>query len=338
MSNESITKENAFTPIEHTKLREIAPSIFTEDKASRTSQIYAKTSTIQIVQDLEKLGWFPTRAEQRRTKVLSAQGYQKHTIWFRNPDVMLLTENKEVEAYPEICLINSHDGLTAFQLSLGLFRVACSNGLAFQSDNFANFRIIHKGYNFTELEKIVQTITERAPSMIEVIEQMKALILPDDVILNYIDEAVIIREKYSQGVQIDVIVSDFLVPRREEDQGKSLWKLYNLTQEKLLKGGFLNTENNRMTKMITYLDKILWVNKDLFELTERYFNQFKSLAPVIVEGNEQYDQWQKIKNMVRMGATVPTICEELNISKKKYYASLTNLQREELEDIRSCLK
>lgn len=351
MNTEQSQIEKEFVALNQDQLRKVAPSIFTEEKASRTSDIYAKTSTIKIVEDLQSLGWIPVRAIERKAKVL--QGFQKHVIWFRNPNISVISENDVIEAYPEICLINSHDGLTAFQLSLGIFRLVCQNGLSFQSDNLSNFRIVHKGYNFEELEKIVVSITERVPHMISIIEDMKSIHMSAEDIEMYVDQAVQIRERYSQGLKIDVNLRDFIEPKREEDKSGSIWHVYNLTQEKLLQGGFKNTENNRVLKKINYLDKILWINKDLFELTEQYYERLKSVGPIekeqeeivsseekIVEavGIPQFTQYQQIRVYVREGKSVPEILDLLKISKKKYYSSLTDLQKEELNQIRISLK
>lgn len=359
MINQLNTNE-AFTALSHEELKKVAPSIFTEDKSARTSDIYAKTSTIKIVEDLAKLGWVAVRAIERKSRV--DIGFQKHVVWFRNPNMIVIGEEKEpgfslnqnVEAYPEICLINSHDGLTAFRLSLGIFRVVCQNGLSFQSDNLSNFRIVHKGYNFSELEKIVIGITEKVPHMISIIDDMKSIHMSAEDIEMYVDQAVQIRERYSQGLKIDIDLRDFVEPKREEDNGSSIWQIYNLTQEKLLQGGFKNTENNRVLKKINYLDKILWINKDLFELTEQYYEKLKSVGPIkkeqeeIVSSEEKVlevifdsfsdDHFNFIKDSVAKKMSVPSICDHLNISKKKYYSLLTDFQKEELNQIRILIK
>lgn len=333
----SIDRSEAYKPLTIEQLRESASAIFTEEKAARTSSIYSKTSTIKIIEDLQVLGWQPIRAVQRKSKIV--QGYQKHCIWFRNESLMILTgEGETVEAYPEICLINSHDGLTAFHLSLSLFRVACSNGLVFQSDQFSNFRIIHKGYNFVELEKIVLAVVERAPAMIEAVEGMKGFLLNPNQVKSFVREALEIRQKYSQGVKIAANLSDMVEATRPEDAGSSLWVTYNKVQERLIKGGWLNTDNGRITKPITYLDKILWVNKDLFALTERYYKEYLATAPVGVEGMPAYDQYQQIKQLVREGKSIPDILTTLDLSKKAYYKLLTDEQKEELNQIRLLLK
>ena len=45
------------------------------------------------------------------------------------------------DAIPEIVFLNSHDGTSAYQLRVGLFRVVCTNGLIVSASVFPVWRV-----------------------------------------------------------------------------------------------------------------------------------------------------------------------------------------------------
>lgn len=273
--NLSLSLESAFQPLMEAELRNLAPSIYTDHAASRTTDQYSYTSTSKILEDLNSLGWFPVRAQERRVKKDSNKGFQRHVVYLRNKNFYIPgAEEGTTEAFPEICIINSHDGFNAFKFSTGLYRVACSNGLVIQSEKFGDFRLVHKGYSFSELERMLDEAVSQIPLLVKRVKIMQDRMMTADEIADFTKKAVKIREKYSYGTKFDASVEDVNQALRDEDKGDNLWKVYNRVQEKMLNGGFINTENNRKAKKIVYLDKILWLNKDLFELTEGYIAGF----------------------------------------------------------------
>lgn len=324
------TIEKKFEPLTQDELQAMAPSIFTDHAADRTSGVYRYTSTYDIVQDLIKFGWSPVRAIERRVKKSSNAGFQKHTVYFRNPNFIVYNDQKEIEGYPEICLINSHDGLNAFRFSLALFRVACSNGLVFQADDLGCNRIVHKGFNFEELESVIKRTVERIPDLIDRIESMKAYEMSEQDIHNFITQAVVIRERYSQGVVIRVDAKEVALPLREQDKANNLWVVYNRIQEKLLKGGIKNLDNNRKLKQVQYLDKILWINKDLWDLASGWLNSKPQ--------ESQPSFLDQVIEKVKQGKSVIALCGELNISKKKYYSLLSEDDKIVISQLRDSLK
>jgi len=60
---------------------------------------------------------------------------------------------------------------------------------------------------------------------------------------------------------------------REEDEGNSLWKVLNVVQEKLIRGGLsykLRNGRNQTARELTNIDRQVDVNKKLWELAEDY--------------------------------------------------------------------
>ena len=68
-------------------------------------------------------------------------------------------------------------------------------------------------------------------------------------------------------------MEDLLSPVRQGDRGDQLWKIFNVVQEKLIKGGLVfNDKKEKMQKLrpIINIDRRIEVNKKLWELTEAY--------------------------------------------------------------------
>ena len=64
-------------------------------------------------------------------------------------------------------------------------------------------------------------------------------------------------------------IEDILDPKRKEDKGDDLWKVFNVVQEKITQGDFsaaLKGAKVRKVRKIKSFEKDLKVNKQLFQL------------------------------------------------------------------------
>mgnify|MGYP003288904040 CR=1 FL=1 len=126
------------------------------------SDRYIHANTATVIEDLSKLGWYPTDAKQCRPKKGSSGIRSFHMISFQNPDVKITKEIKNidgdvteiVDSYPRIILTNSHDGFNSFKFMLGLFRLVCENGLIVCDNQMINMSIRHMNYTFEMLREI----------------------------------------------------------------------------------------------------------------------------------------------------------------------------------------
>ena len=160
LSNEFLTEE---------QIRETCPYAFmTNPTNPGVSDRYVQATTIDVVHDMAKLGWYPVVAKQCRNKKGSKGIRSFHMISFQNPDVKISDGKGNIEAYPRIILTNSHDGFSSFKFMCGLYRLVCSNGLVVADEEFANMSIRHINYNFEELRKMVVTTMENLPEQISI--------------------------------------------------------------------------------------------------------------------------------------------------------------------------
>lgn len=71
------------------KLFQLAPSIFTEERAQKTSDKYQTISTEQIIDRLMSEGFFPTWATQTMSQKQESKAFAKHMLRFKHQDALI---------------------------------------------------------------------------------------------------------------------------------------------------------------------------------------------------------------------------------------------------------
>jgi hypothetical protein len=243
------------------QIKELAPSVFTTDKAPHLTDKYVQTPTSRVVEDLMSLGWQVTKCQE--VKARKGKGYQKHIVVFRHPDIMITGKDGD-DAYPQILLTNSHDGKAAFNFRVGIFRLVCSNGLVVSDADFNNVSIRHINYTFETLQSKINEVIAKLPGLVQKINTFKAKELTENAMKEFAVRAAALRTKSS--INIDAL----LAPTRNEDAGNDLWAVFNRVQEKLINGGFSYGRKNRKSRSIKNFQQDIKLNEELFELAETY--------------------------------------------------------------------
>lgn len=255
-NNNSLTRE---------ELIELVPSAFANQQSPKVSNKYTFISTSTVLDDMEKLGWEPFNASQRKSRKSEDALFTKHLIRLRNDHI-----GKIGDSIPEVVLTNSHDGRNAFTLHAGLFRMVCSNGLVIADTTFQQVKIKHQWYSFDEIRKIMDGMLEVVPKVITQVQTLNSVTLNDEQQIDFAAKALLTR--YPKGNE-NLNIEDLLSPVRQGDRGDQLWKIFNVVQEKLIKGGLVfNNKKEKMQKLrpIINIDRRIDVNKKLWELTEAY--------------------------------------------------------------------
>ncbi len=257
-------------------IERICPMAFKSEPTNpNVSDKYIQATTYDVVQDLEKLGWLPVDAKQCRNKKGSSGIRSFHMIAFQNPNVKItktLDDGSEiVDTYPRIILTNSHDGFNSFKFMVGLFRLVCSNGLVLCDSQMVNMSIRHINYDFEELRKIVTTSIEQIPHIVCTMNKMQTIIPTEEQKIDLALEVLRIRKGLELNNPLEVpqyVIKDILTPVRNEDKKNDLWTIFNICQEKMIKGGF-KAENKkqklRKQKSITSIKKDLDFNQRLWQ-------------------------------------------------------------------------
>jgi hypothetical protein len=266
-------------------LKRLCPAAFkTEPTNPNVSDKYIPANTATVIEDLAKLGWRPTQAKQCRQKKNSSGIRSFHMVAFQNPDVKICkpvtdadgNTTEVVDSYPRIILTNSHDGFNSFKFMVGLFRLVCSNGLVVCSNEMVNMSIRHVNYDFEALRLVVTNAIEQVPNIVNTMNPMKKTILTDDNKKELAMAVVKIRKELPDNQKIDIdekTIMDILMPVRDEDNGDDLWTVFNVCQEKLIKGGFQSTGKNnksRKQRSITSIKKDIEYNQQLWNLAMNY--------------------------------------------------------------------
>jgi hypothetical protein len=251
------------------QIKEQAPLVFASAPTNpEVSGKYLFVNTETIIDDLAKLNWFPVQVAQRKGRKKVGTIFSKHMVAFQNPDIKITGSDGD-EAYPRILLTNSHDGMQSFRFSVGIFRLVCSNGLVVADEKFNDFRIKHKGYTFDELRDVVSQAVKDLPNKVEVMNQMRNRILSEEEKQKLAIDALLIRAGVKTLEYDQETIDEILVPKRKEDHGDDLWRVFNVVQEKIINGDFhaaLVGAKVRKVRKIKSFEKDIQVNKDLFKL------------------------------------------------------------------------
>lgn len=275
MADVMLSFQDEQTYMDKEALRKECPLAFANEATNpNVSKRYLFVNTETIIDDLDKLGWKPVQAAQRKSRGAKTI-FSKHMIAFQNPDLKIKGKDGD-DAFPRIIMTNSHDGMQAFKFSVGIFRLVCSNGLVVADEQFSEFKIKHKGYTFDELRGVVNQAVADLPNKVEVLNQMKQRVLTQDEKNKLALDAMLIRANIKPGSKEakkfnydEETIEDILDPKRKEDKGDDLWKVFNVVQEKITQGDFsaaLKGAKVRKVRKIKSFEKDLKVNKQLFQL------------------------------------------------------------------------
>jgi len=257
------------------EVRTLCPVAFeTSPTNPGLSKHYVHVNTETIIDDMAKLGWKPVGAIMRnRTKKNTI--FSRHMISFQNEDIFIDGEEK---AYPRILLTNSHDGKNSFKFHVGIFRLICSNGLVVATESFTHFKVRHQGYTFAELRQVVTDAVADLPERVTVMNKMVNRQLTDDEKNELAMDALLVRMGIDPNGQTDerskidkYTVDQILKPVRVADEGDNLWKVFNVIQEKMIRGGFESSltdgkKTHRKIRPITNFVRDLEINQKLFKM------------------------------------------------------------------------
>ena len=250
------------------EIQEQAPAVASTQAASNVSDKYVHVPTMELVDDMAKLGWGVSDVKQVGSKK-GLNKFKKHLVTFRNENIVIKGDDGET-VYPQILLTNSHDGLSSFQFRAGLFRLVCSNGLVIATEDFGQMRIRHKGYSFEELKKTVMELVEELPVTVETLNKFREVVLSDEQKYELAMKAIGIRFG-ENGAEVDV--QEILKPTRKEDEGSDLWTVFNVIQEKMVRGKFKYKTikgRNKTARTIKNFNRDVKLNEELYQLAESF--------------------------------------------------------------------
>ena len=216
------------------ELRRNTPAVFAGNASARTKPTYRFISTAHVLDALGTAGFEPSAAQQTRSRAGSDPTYARHMIRLRRvrESITLL------DCIPEICLINAHDGTSAYQLLAGLYRPLCTNGLLCRMGDFAVIRVPHRTNVIADVVAGALHITAQFYRIGAQVTAMAQRMLKHSEQLDFARAAYEIR-----WAKVDTrplfCVDKMLEVRRAADGSDSLWHVFNRCQEAAMTGGIV---------------------------------------------------------------------------------------------------
>lgn len=265
----------------HEQLERIAPTIFKEERHSSRSEKFEVIPTFQLLGELEKEGFYPVKVQVGGSRDYEKRGFTKHLLRLRRRDD-LTGAPKVGDSFPEIVLVNAHDGTASYQIHAGLFRLVCSNGLTVSDDQWGSVRVGHTGKDV--LGKVIEgtyTVLDNAVQALDQAAELRAISLTRDEERVFGEAA--LRLRFEEESLPKITGDDVVRPRRgadwaERDGRNSLWLTFNKAQENLVRGGLFYRHTSETTRRITdrrtrpvqSADGDLKLNRALWHLTKEF--------------------------------------------------------------------
>lgn len=249
--------------------REKYPSIFAEGPSPLVSPKYQFIKTSDILESLSDIGWTPREMSEVRARKPHTLGFQKHLIRLTNPG---WSPAREVgDEIPEIILTNSHNGKNSFSFRVGIYRMVCSNGLVIPTEELTNITVKHVGNMSSQIQEVVEKMTSTFPSIYTDIQKMKNKELNSSQISSFSREAIRTRSITLERSS-PVGYQEILLTQRPEDEGNSLWNVYNKIQENLMEGNFKigTKKGSRKGSPVRSIDREIKMNEGLWTLAKSY--------------------------------------------------------------------
>ena len=225
------------TVLDDATIRRMAPSVFATEPYQTVSSKYRFLPTIEVVNAFRDSGYNVVSATQSRSRIIGKGDFTKHMLRLRHKDYMQVANvGDEV---PELVLVNSHDRSSIYNLMLGIYRLACSNGMMVASGKIDSLSVRHSGSKdlLQEVIDVSAEVIKEAPKALRQINRFKNIPLSPAEQLAFATGA---REL--MGSNIDVEPIKLLGFRRYADKPATdgtatLWQTTNVVQENLIRGG-----------------------------------------------------------------------------------------------------
>ncbi len=259
------TMYRSANPLNNDQIARYAPSVFAEQAHESRSDRYSYISTARVLDGLRNEGFLPMAVGQTRVRDTSKREFTKHLLRFRHQDSVSAVVGQEV---PELVLVNSHDGASAYQLMGGIYRVVCSNGMII-GNTMSEVKVRHSGDVVGNVIEGSFEVIDGIKKVVPVIDDWKRLELSFEQRKAYAEAALGLRwDEDAAPIGAAALIS----PRRFEDRKNDLWTTFNIAQENLIRGGIRgsNANGRRMrTRAVAGVSENVKLNKALWSLTEK---------------------------------------------------------------------
>jgi hypothetical protein len=250
------------------RIAQKCPSVFAEEKHESRSAKYTYIPTYELLQGFMKADLFPVEVRQGGSRDVAKRQFTKHLMRFRPKG----TQVKAVgDSFPEIVLLNSHDGTSSYQLMNGWFRLVCLNGMTVCDSEGLNIKVPHRGDVLGDVIEAAYKVLSTVDTQADKIEEMTHLQLTGPEQAIFARSAIPLRFDADREVE----PASVLRVRRYGDNGSDLWSTFNRVQENLIRGGVQtlaydehNRRQVRRSRAVNGISEDVKLNQALWTLAE----------------------------------------------------------------------
>lgn len=231
-------------------IKTIAPAIFSTSADPKMSNKYSFVPTIELMENFTNEGWQLASVKQN-----GKGAYGVHELRFRNGELPAVGDT-----LVEAIVRNSHNGMTTLNVGAGLFRLVCSNGLTVATSTAEQFNIRHTGFNPDDVKRLTESFAKKLPTIQNSVDKMMDRMLTEGEKIEFAKNASII--KWGMGsIPASLNMEELITPIRKDDEGDDLWKVFNVVQEKFIKGGVEYKSNKGRKTSLKGLKNIMATNQ-----------------------------------------------------------------------------
>ena len=243
------------------EIKQKSPAVFATQPSEKMSNKYSFIPTFEILDFFNQEGWSVSDVKQN-----GKGSFNAHQIRLSNGQLP-----KVGDSLIQAIIKNSHNGSKQLTVGAGLYRLVCSNGLTVPTSVASEFTLRHQNINLGEIRRITDEFAKRLPLLTNSVDKFQSKILSMGEAQDFMNKATMLR--WEKGSVPALKVENLLTPLRAEDEGNSLWKVFNVAQEKLVRGGdqyqTLSGRKGRVRSLQNF-ESVNKVNTKLWELAETY--------------------------------------------------------------------
>lgn len=238
---------------------ELHASVHSMNRGITTTKAFSHFPTIRAIEALQDDGWQVWRGKgapyiwtQRRANGLESgktEDTGKHLVTLRHPDLTGAGLQRG-DRFPQLTLVNAHDGTSKLLFMGGLFELVCSNGMTSQRSGF-HIGLWHRNLTIPLVIQKFRELASNLPIMVEQARIMSEIMLTHEQQTEFARAAIPARgwayeidQKNDHGF-IERIPnpylpepSDLLRAVYPEQRTPTLWNTVQNVQRNLLDGGY----------------------------------------------------------------------------------------------------
>lgn len=252
--------------LSHNFLSQNVPAIFAAAPSPRTSRKYRFINTAEVLAGLAEAGFLPVNARQARTRDFASRDFARHLIRLRHQNYSLVVG----DVIPELLLVNSHSGSSAFALHAGVHKVQCSNGLVTPVGEFGHLVVPHRASIVTDVVDAARQLTAHFLPLMSTVNLMRGIVLTEAERTTFAIRAAAL--KYGEETP-PFPIAKLLEPKRFADIGENLFTVVNVIQEHLIRGGLRYARpygRHASTRKLASITEEIRINVGIWKIAQTY--------------------------------------------------------------------